>query len=542
MIVVKQIAAAAVPIPQVGKARVFLDTDNEYKVKKDDGSVVSLEEAALGISDAESVNYVTNDTDFWLWSVSVPPNVELALDYLAAEIRDINQILDALAPQPASNLGVLTLSESVTYQAKVAAGLPTVWYTQVAPGAIINTAIYDNTFRLGAPNFRSGRKDTPSSYGSLSSVIDDVVVDTYNMTSGPGTSGDLTVLSIVPHENFWAKANASLAVNQLTEGYKKYQLRHTEAQDSTPFEAYYDDNTDQPAFSSPVTVVEVTKVSKWLSGIEYYGLGSAFDVSYTIQDLFKKVYSVSGATSITCTGMNQVNMDPVTPPQWTDPFVVTNRRVTLDKQDECDLDPNMVVVATKPNNNNAATNQFPIKTNLGFGISTYGTVSTNIAEYFHDEAQRLVVGTTTAFNSQTPLPNGEAQVRCGSLIYGEQDYPAKSGDQVYERYFVKPTANSGRLTFVGLDPSNISPYGTGQLNIILQLDNEGIFFDLGRPFGDNAGDGSSISTALGARVSATSTYANFSFGTFTTANNLSRYRVKIIFKGNTYMLSSIITT
>lgn len=529
-------------LPPAGKAKIFLDIDNEYKILKDDGSIISLEEAALGIGDSESVSYVTNDTNFWLWAVSVPNNVELALDYLAEEVREIGETVDLLAPEQGDELGALNISQTITYQGKLPSGLPAVWYTDVPAGSILTTVVFDNTFRLSANDFRAGKKDTPSSYGQLSAVIDGITGDTHDMTTGAGTTGIVTVTSITDFQNFWAVADARLDIIQSTEGLVTYQMEHTEAGLSDPVKIYYDDNLTPPAFTSPLSVLEDTKVSKYLSGIEYYGFGSTFLISYTVAHLFKKVFRPTGATRLNCVGVNPINIDPISTPAWTDNFVVSNRLITLNRADECDLSPIMAITAAKPDNNNAAVSQINIDSVFGLGISTYGIVSTLTSDIFQDEDKRLIAGTSTPFDSTIPLPNGEAIVKCGSLEYGSVDYPTKSGDQIYERRFTKNTANSGSIDFGTFNPANIARYGTGQINVMLQLEDEDIWFDLGRAFGDNAGNGSSITAARGARVLINGNSVNFSFGTFTTANNSQRYRAIIIFRSNAHSIDALITS
>src|SRR5208283_869782 len=118
--------------------------------------------------------------------------------------------------------------------------------------------------------------------------------------------------------------------------------------------------------------------------------------------------------------------------------------------------------------------------NLARRVCTYGIVSTVIAEYFFDEAQRLVLNTGTPWNSTTVLSNGNAQVRNGYLQFANSsDYPGFSGNQEYQREFSKTSTSTGSLTFSGIVYTNISPYGTGDLNILIQLDDDGIYFDLG---------------------------------------------------------------
>lgn len=542
MIIVSQKDSSLMANPPLGKAKVFLDIDNDFKILKSDGSLISLEEAALGIGDAESVSYITNDTNFWLWAVGVPVNVEQALDYLAEEVREIGQTVDLLAPDKADILTDLIVSATITYQGKLPSGLPSPWYTEAIAGDVLATVIYDNVFKLNAVDFRSGKANTPATYGQLSAVIDGISGDTHDMTTGTGTTGIVTILDISPFLNFWVASDAELNIIQASEGLVQYQMEHTEAGLSNPIKMYYDDNLTAPAFALPLTIAEDVKVSKYLSGIEYYGFGSTFLIGYSIDHLFKKVYKPIGVTKVSCIGLNDLNIDPVTPPSWTDVFTISNKSITLNKADECDLNPQISVVAAKPNNNSAASSIVNIFAVLGKAISTYGVVSTVTSELFQDEDKRLNAGTSVSFDSTIILPNGEAQVKCGILEYGDIDYPAKSGDQQFDRLFNKTTANSGIINFGSFNTANISSYGTGQVNVMLQLENDGKWFDLGKAFGDNAGNGDTIATARGARVSLSGNSLNFSFGTFTTANNNHQYRMVIIFKNNVHIIDAVLTS
>jgi hypothetical protein len=198
-------------------------------------------------------------------------------------------------------------------------------------------------------------------------------------------------------------------------------------------------------------------------------------------------------------------------------------------------------------------------------INTYSSPSSNTYEAFFDEDMRVAIGATSSFpSSTTPLINGNAQVRNGTLCYPVvADYSGIgatyfSGDQQYERYFYKESASNGTLTFSGL--SNVSTdvvsVGSGQtsncINVLLQLIDTGIgtttpiYFDLGAnvtvsPIGSYGGLGTS--NLYGGRFSATSSAINFSFGIHSTENdttvNLGRYKLIVIFKDSTKSINSI---
>src|SRR5208283_2799557 len=118
-----------------------------------------------------------------------------------------------------------------------------------------------------------------------------------------------------------------------------------------------------------------------------------------------------------------------------------------------------------------------------------------------------------------------------------------SGNQEYQREFSKTSASTGSLTFSGIVYTNISPYGTGDLNILIQLDDDGIYFDLGMVVGDNNGNGSGTSRAnsLGGQVNGSGGVLNWSLGTYTTANNGNQYRVIIIFRNSNKTITQILS-
>ena len=184
-------------------------------------------------------------------------------------------------------------------------------------------------------------------------------------------------------------------------------------------------------------------------------------------------------------------------------------------------------------------------------INTYSTPSTTTSESFQDEAFRLVIGSGIAFTSTIDMANGNAQVRSGTLSYPlAADYDTEyggshsfTGDQEYQRYFYKTSASTGSLAFGGFTASNVAAYGTGNLNVLAYLESDNKWFDLGVQQGSNANDGSSRAVAISAKTSTSSGTLNWSFGVYSTgvagAGNSARYRVVVIFRTNTYSMTSI---
>ena len=135
-----------------------------------------------------------------------------------------------------------------------------------------------------------------------------------------------------------------------------------------------------------------------------------------------------------------------------------------------------------------------------------------------------MIGSGIAFTSNIDMASGNLQVRSGTLIYPQTaEYDSEyggshtfSGDQEYQRYFYKTSASTGALTFTGFTASNISPYGTGSVNVLLYLEGDDKYFDLGVLQGSNSNNGSTRALAISAKTSASSGALNWSLGVFTT--------------------------
>jgi hypothetical protein len=149
------------------------------------------------------------------------------------------------------------------------------------------------------------------------------------------------------------------------------------------------------------------------------------------------------------------------------------------------------------------------------------------------------------------MATGNLQVRSGTLSYPlAADYDTEyggthtfTGDQEYQRYFYKTSASTGQLSLGGFTASNVSSYGAGSVNLLLYLESDNKYFDLGVLQGSNANDGSSRAAAISAKTSASSGALAWSLGVYTTgvsgAGNSGRYRAIVIYRNNTYTMTSI---
>lgn len=457
-----------------------------------------------------------------------------------------------LAPAKAGLLTsqTLVLSGTTLYSAKIPSGLSAAW-SALTPGNTITNLIVDGTYTLTTPDasirFRSGKYSDPSTAGILTHVEDGVDGATYDIgLYGPGTIGIITVSSVLQYNTFWLKSNAYIDYTQTDEGRKLHKLKHTEAGESSETEVYFDDINTVPSFSSALSIAINTKVSKYLSGIEALGFNTTLDVDYEADSgIFRKAYHPTAVGQLSGTGYVSSNDNPISIPDVDDVFTVS-KTITLNSANQGSLSPSFSAVITKPNGSNA-NSSFP----LSQPVNTYGIISTTKADDFFDEAKRIVLnsgttsGTATPFDSTLALVSGNAQQRhSGVLQYpNSSDYPGFTGDQEYQRFIAKVGASTGALTLTGILYTNIAAYNTGNLNVLLHLAVQNLFFDFGKPVGsfNGTGSGDSRANSIGARNDGASSGSilAWSLGTYSTAFNNNEYRLIVIFKNNTYTLSRI---
>ena len=250
--------------------------------------------------------------------------------------------------------------------------------------------------------------------------------------------------------------------------------------------------------------------------------------------------------------MNETAVNPVSIPVFTDTFDKSGGNfaiATINVSGRSSLNKFLTVALNKPSGSTTSGNA-----SLSYFINTFGTTSTTTADYFQDEAQRLVLNTTTAWTSTTTLANGNAQVRnfttanTGCLQFpNSSEYVGFTGDQEYQRFFYKTSASTGTLTFTNIAHTDIAPYGTGNLNVLIYLDADNKWFDLGVPQGSNSNDGSSRGAAISAKTSGSGGAIGWSLGSLyttgpTTSGNLGRYRLVIIIKNTSPIITSIVSS
>ncbi len=489
---------------------------------------------------------------------------------VANAVDDINELLALIAPARPNYLTGTTLTASSVptyYTVRISAGLGTEWY-QAGYGTgssitryylsgtlTLNTANTSTTFSAGSLTtstygtifFKTANKNFPTGAGY--GTID--LTTTYTVGT---TNNSLKLTALDVYNNIWTKANAQiLTYTQPNAGYEGLSISHTENSQSTnTYEVWKDPwsaSNPNPTFSQSATAATYSQTTKWLSGIEYYTTGTGFSVYFKgAAGIYSSCYNTTQVYGISATGL-VTSTGTATNPLYSDELDKSGAnhvRVTLNSSSASSFNKYLTVTIYKAHGTTATSNATIAK-----AINTYSTVSTTTYEGFQDEAQRLVIGTGIAFTSTIDMANGNLQARSGTLTYPvAADYDTQwggthtfTGDQEYQRYFYKTSASTGTLTFTGFTASNIAAYGTGSVNVLLYLEGDAKYYDLGVLQGSNANDGSSRAAAISAKTSASSGALNWSLGTATTgvsgAGNSGRYRAIIIFRNNTYSMTSI---
>jgi hypothetical protein len=489
---------------------------------------------------------------------------------IANAFDDVSELLALIAPaKPGSITSTSLTATSVPtyYTAAISAGLGTEWYqagfgtgstitryylsgAHTLTTANTSTAFYAGTLvtsTYGTLGFGRYNYTTPSGagYGTIDMTV--------NYTVG-STNNNLRLSDLAVYNNIWTKANAQISsYTQTYAGYEGVFITHTtNSQVTNTYNMWKDPwsaSNGSPTFSKAATASTTSQTLKYLSGISYYTTGTGFSVDFKgAAGIYSSCYNVTQVYRITATGLNTIN-GTASSPVFSDELDKTGVNAvsaTLNSASASSFTKSITATIYKAHGTTAASAAAIAKY-----INTYTTISTDTFEGFQDEARRLVIDTGIGFTSNIDMANGNLQARSGTLIYPQTaEYDAEyggshtfSGNQEFQRYFYKTSASTGTLTFGGFTASNIAPFGTGSVNVLLYLEGDAKYFDLGTLQGSNANDGSTRSLAISAKTSASSGALNWSLGVFTTgvsgAGNSARYRAIIIFRNNTYTMTSI---
>ena len=483
---------------------------------------------------------------------------------------DVNELLALIAPAKPGSITSTSLTASSVptyYTVGISAGLGTEWYQAgYGTGSTITRYYLSGAHTLNTANtstaFYAGSLVT-STYGILgfgrynyltpSGAGYGTIDMTVNYTIG-STNNNLRLSDLAVYNNIWTKANAQIsAYTQPTPGYEGVYITHTtNSQITNTYDMWKDPwsaSNGSPSYSKAATATTTSQTLKYLSGISYYTTGTGFSVDFKgAAGIYSSCYNVTQVFRVTATGLNTIS-GTVTSPLYSSELDKTGSNAvsaTLNSASASSFTKSISTTIYKAHGTTATSSAAIAKY-----INTYTTVSTDTYEGFQDEARRLVIGSGIAFTSNIDMANGNLQVRSGTLIYPQtSEYDSEwggsdnfTGDQEYQRYFYKTSASTGTLTFTGFTASNIAPYGTGSVNVLLYLEGDAKYFDLGVLQGSNSNDGSTRSLAISAKTSASSGALNWSLGVYTTgvsgSGNSARYRAIIIFRNNTYTTTSI---
>lgn len=459
-------------------------------------------------------------------------------------IDKINEVLLA-AVEPAAGLldGTELVISVSAYSAKLPSGLSAEWEPYI-PGDTVTGLVINGVVSLAtadpATRFSGGLYETLPPGNRVYHVLDGSDSDSRLIQDGVGVTGDVEILTDEVYNTIWRKVTAR--VNQsLTEGQSRHRIRADDAGQTNERRLYFDDANDVPAFSVAPSVGVSVEVLRYLSGVAYYAEGTVLTVSFLAAvGIFRKHYHPTEVSTIEIPGAADVVRNPSSVPAVGSSFGVTAEPLTLLASGLAVQNPECQVTLRK------VTQTVTAQVALARGVNTYATGgSTDTVERFVDELRRLVAGTSTPWTSSTPLVAGQSQALNGSLVHGRDgDYPGHGSGTAaaYERLFAPGVQSGGTVRLVGVSASQVAQYGSGALNILLQLEGDGLWFDLGldAPFVNGAGDGSTVADSIGARFSTSggdlvfTLSAPASDGPYSTGGaNAGEYRLRIVLLGAT---------
>jgi hypothetical protein len=377
-----------------------------------------------------------------------------------------------VSPPPAT----LQAQDLFTYPTKFTGGLstsPTGNYKPADPaGTIVNYVTRGNSWNVSTPAACFGFASVGLLILSLNGV-DVVTIDLgvnfveVNRTIGQNMAdydvqgagspiingvaafpgGELRINSVAPSgapTDAYQKGNATVVVNGcLREGWNTLQLRHevgASTYTANPWECFEDIDPAGPANDPAMTALDMDLsilVTKWLSGVEYCGLGSQFLQDMTAVRVANNVYH-STTLCITLDGFAGLSTNyptfgecGVAPfPDVGDVFQFVDRVVTLNVASAYSEDARLWGRPRDPYGSYGVL--FTASENIL--VNTYGNVSTSLWEPCQDENWRLPSGAynvppapwTGNWNSQGDLNVYDAadglQYKSGGVYYPEYNY------------------------------------------------------------------------------------------------------------------------
>jgi hypothetical protein len=272
--------------------------------------------------------------------------------------------------------------------------------------------------------------------------------DLSDTTGGVGTTGILEIIDISIYEDLHVKANTRIVDSSIVEGYNQYKLSADNVGETNTFPVYYTGvSFPDQSFSVNPSVTENTIVLNRLSGVDYYGVGSTFNVTYTADELYSPVYAVANQSVVEATYFNTTNVNKAGIPNYNDQLVVNEVLTVLSNLDTGQIVGDGTVTLYKPNKTDVVET-FSIGTKP---INTHSVLSTAQIEYFLDENKRYESHLIQSWDSNNVFTDTEAQLETqnGRLIDPRHsgNYPTYTATtNYYRRYFAGRTVNIDKGT------------------------------------------------------------------------------------------------
>jgi len=466
-------------------------------------------------------------------------------------------------------------------------------YKEANPaGASVNYLIKDADFSLETPDPTNGISDgdkgvlelwingeLKASFDLEASFDEGFKDNAQRYTPANSAEGYITVVSVEKYNGFsaWQKAVARLNITaaDLLVGYNVVVLKHVgfgSDQTSQIFEVFYDNATQSPVLSLIDVRIHSNNLPKHLSGVRFMGVGDAIKVSTQCNHVVDNsyvtnpidCYGLKGAAT-TAIATNDASVSGLSsPPIVGETMIVTDKIMTLSTANKCSANARLTGRPRDPFGTYATV----VSTSQQLLVSTFGSNSTNTAEYFNDEKYRLPLdfdfddktsAVTDVWDSLALLENGNAQRFIiadneHGLIYPSNDfttylpsntanYDAFSGDQQDVRCFISPNSKSSvQLTLKGVS-SGIGQVGNDVVNIEVKLPTQTGWLDCAKPYDSSAGVGADGDGCLSGAISYSGGNAtiNATFGGKVTFDANNRLYFRITLRDGTQSVKDVLT-
>jgi len=532
-----------------------------------------------------SDGYITDGLLAWLNTTKVCD----ALD-------DINEILSEIVPDtPLSLVGESLAMTGVTLYNGNASDKIYQNYKSAAGESVDGTytggkIVLSDTFTLTNPttgDSEAGGDDTfyPGDEGSLSSIITESGLEVkqgiIDLASGsPIYDSSLTLnAQNAGYNNFnlWVRGDATIDANTyISSGYNKFIMRHSvngSDRDSADYEVFYDNEPLTQTAAVTTVGTESSPAYRELSGIRSYTTSSTFVVAGTYTNMFNNTYQTDafnyenslfpGTADATISLASAAWNGTISSPVSFDDVAILSGAITTETvitvADQRSTNARVSMVLKKPGRSDLTDSE----TSVNRLVDTFSDSSTVLDDPFDDENYRqpdyvhdsVPTSLTGNWDSSVDLIDGEAVIFHGSLYHGSSsnlpgggdftgrvpigpDYSGFTADAIYVRAFEDDgdPHNSGILELVGLTASDVSPVGSGNVNVEIKLPTETGWLDLGTTF--NVATFTGID-GDGCQTAQSGDDWSFSFGSFSTADSEFTIIVRVTILDTTSVISRI---